>query len=491
MKNKKILSLVAVIILIFGVAPYFVGNTARENIEKQATLISQTPGYSLKVRDYQQGWFTSRAVLAYGFDEHTLNILGQSAKEADDNSIFNILKDGFVFEVNIAHGPVTFQNGVNFALMTMTGKLRDINHDAFRKIKEATKTDSFLNLFASVSYGGTTSIDMKSPGLKVDYSDMAGQKMIVDYSGINMQATINSALDEYNLHFNLDQLEMNLAEADIIFRQMVLNANGMKINDYLWLGSGETDAGEFTIRNPKARAMTVSFMDFGSEYNFRKESEDALTMHWNSNGRKIMASGVELEDFNLNLDINHLNIDAVTDYVKAIQESYQTADNKPPTPEEIAANTQIIAARVGEKIIKGSPELVINNLAFTMGDGYYESKGTLSIDGEGLENIQQLSDPIALNKRLAVLVNINFNKALAKAITEIAMKKQMAAGGVDITTMPPEQLDQMIDVQTSAALQNFVSQGYFIQDGEKYKTSFTMKDGQRLINAKPLPIPGM
>ncbi len=491
MKNKKVISLVIVIILIFGVAPYFVGNTARENIEKQAVLISQTPGYSLNIREYDQGWFTSRAVIAYGFDEHTLNILGKSEKKEDDKEIFNVLKDGFVFEVNIAHGPVTFQNGVNFAIMTMTGKLQDINHEAFRKIKEASKTDSFLNLFASVSYGGTTNIDMQSPSLKIDYSDIAGQKMIIDYSGMDMQATLNAALDEYNIHFNLDQLKMNLADADIIFKKMVISANGTKINDYLWLGSGETNAGEFTISNPKAKAMTMSFIDFDSEYSLLKESEDALTMNWKSDGRKIMASGVELENFKLDLDINHLDIAAITDYAKSIQESYQTADGKTPTPEEIAAKTQVIAIRVGEQIIKKSPELVINSLSFTMGEGYYKSDGTLSINGKGLENIQQLSDPIALNKRLAVLVNIDFNKALAKAITAIAMKKQMAAGGVDVATMPPEQLDQMIDVQSSAALQSFVNQGYFIQDGEKYTTSFRMKDGQRLINGKPLPIPGM
>ncbi|MCF6196760.1 MAG: YdgA family protein [Emcibacter sp.] len=481
MKNKKILAFGALLVIIFGVAPYFLGNIAKDNIEKQADLISSTPGYSLKIREYDQGWFTSHAVIAYGFDQHTIKVLKKSAKEDIDKNIINILKDGFVFDLEIAHGPVTFQNGVNLALLTMVGQLANTE-------SQSGKT---LDLFSSVSYGGATEININSPSLKIDYSDMIGQKMVVDYSDINLEASINAAVDEYDLHFAMDQLTLNMEGVSIAFEQFDLNANGQKINDYLWLGEGNSTAKKFNFNSTKDKNISLDLDGLNSNYIFRKENDTALTMHLGYNSDTLVVSGINFKDIMFDMDINHLNIEATTDYVKSIQEIYKNSDGKKLDPKDFEKKSKIILARAGEKALKDSPEVIINSYAFSMEDGSFNSDGKITFDGDGLENIQQLSDPVTLNKRLAVVANVNFNKSLAKAMTGIAIKKQLAAGGVDISSMPAEQLDQMIEVQTTTALQGFVNNGYIKQDGENYTTNFEMQNGQRLINGKTLAIPGM
>lgn len=481
MKNKKILTLVALLVLIFGVAPFFLGNMAKNTIDKQAALISSTPGYTVEIREYDQGWFTSHAVIAYGFDQHTLNILEKSAKEDSDKNVMNILKDGFVFDLEIAHGPITFQNGVNFALLTIVGQLASTEN-------QPGKT---LNLFSSVSYGGATEININIPSLKIDYSDIIKQKMVVDYSGINLKSSINAAFDEYDLHFALDQLTLNMEGASIVLEQMDLNADGQKINDYLWLGKGNTTAKKFIFNSTKDKNIALNLDGFTTDYSFRKESDTALTMNLNSSVSEVAISDIIIKDFQFDMDINHLNIEAMTDYVKSIQEIYQNSDGETLDPKKFEEKTKIISARVGEKVLKDSPELIINSYAFSIGDGSFNSDGKVTFDGNGLENIQQLSDPVTLNKRLTVVANVNFNKSLAKAITGIALKKQMAAGGVDIASMPAEQLGQMIEVQTTTALQGFVNNGYIKQDSENYTANFEMQNGQKLINGKALAIPGM
>ncbi len=481
MKNKKILAFVALLVIIFGVAPYFLGNIAKDTIEKQAALISSAPGYTLEIREYDQGLFTSHAVVAYGFDQHTLNILEKSAKKDSNKNVMNLLKDGFVFDLEIAHGPITFQNGINFALLTMVGQLASTE----------SQPGETLNLFSSVSYGGATEININSPSLKIDYSDMIKQKMVVGYSGINLEASINATADEYDLHFALDQLTLNMESASIVFEQMDLNADGEKINDYIWLGKGNTTAKKFKFNSTKDKNIALNLDGFTTDYSFRKESDTALTMNLNSSVSDVAISDIILKDFQFDMDINHLNIEAMTDYIKSIQEIYQNTDGKTLDPKEFEEKTKNISTRVGEKVLKGSPELIINSYAFSIGDGSFNSDGKITFDGNGLENIQQLADPVVLNKRLTLVANVNFDKSLAKAITGIAMKKQMAAGGVDIASMPAEQLDQMIEVQTTTALQGFVNNGYIKQDGKNYKANFEMQNGQRLINGKALAIPGM
>ncbi len=492
MKNKKPLTLILIIILIIAIAPYFVGNMAKENIEKQAAHISQMPGYTLEIRDYDQGWFSSHVIISYGFDEHTLNIMKNS--EDLDPAFFELLNKGVTLDVTVTHGPVTFQNGINFVLLTLSGEIQEIDHQAYRDFMAKANIDSLATTFVSVSYGGTTSIKVTSPPFKVDYSDIVGTKMVFDSAGIDMQGTINAAFDTYMVEGHLNKLAMEFEEGNMVFNEMDIHSNGNKINDFLWTGNGTTSMENFTIalksfKDSDPKNFDFSVYNITSDYDLSKESDDALKLNFMLNMDKITTDEIELDEFQLSFSLNHLNLDAITYYVKSINEIYQPQNGEIPTPEQTAANIELIATQVGEKLVKGSPELIINNFNFLMGEGFYNSNGTVTINGEGLENIKQLSDPIIMNERLAAIAKVKFNKALAVILTEIGLKKQLADGGVDLKTIPAEQFNQMVNVQSSGALQAFITQGYIQMDGEDYSTHFNMKNGQILINGKPLPIP--
>ncbi|VAX04866.1 hypothetical protein MNBD_ALPHA03-1596 [hydrothermal vent metagenome] len=497
MKNKKILSIVVGIIFIFAILPYFIGNIAKKNVAALAEEISQIPGYSLEIQTYDQGWFSSRAVVSYGFDEHTLNILGASIDEqkAFDKDAYDFLKKGFIFDIAIAHGPVTFQNGVNFALMSLSGTLQDIDHPEYYAIKENNSLASIFDLFASVSYLGNINFTASIPAFKTDNaSEMAKDKNLkqikMNFQGMNFQGNINSAIDEYTASFNLSGLSFQTSDASLSLKEISGHADGYKVNELLWLGKGSTKLDHINFSEP---IKNISFLinNITSEYNLDKESETALTMYFSTKVSDFTSQAIELKNIIVDMNINHISLEAITDYARSIQDSYQNIDGETPTAEQTAVNIQNIAARAGGKILKGSPELVINNLDFLMNDGFYKSKGILSFDGTTFENLAQLSDPIVLNKKLTVTSNITFDTALAKAIATIALKQQLAAGGVDVASMPSEQINQMINVQTTTALQTFINQGYLTQDGEEYSLDLEVKDGVRLINGKPLAIPGM
>jgi len=496
-KNKKILGLVVGIILIIVITPYFIGNIAKKNVAELAKEISQIPGYSLEIRTYDQGWFTSRAVISYGFDEHTLNILGASIDEQEefDKDTYEFLKDGFVFDITIAHGPVTFQNGVNFALMSLSGTLQDIDHPGYYAIKENNSLASIFDLFASVSYLGNINFTASIPAFKTDNaSEMAKDKNLkqikMDFHGMNFQGNINSAIDEYTASFNLSGLSFQTSDASLSLKDIKGHADGYKVNELLWLGKGSTNLGHINFSEP---IKNISFLinDITSEYNLDKESETALTMYFSAKVSDFISQAIEVNNIIVDMNINHISLEAITDYARSIQDSYQNLDDEMPTPEQTAANLQIIAARIGEKILKGSPEIIINNFDFFMNDGVFKSDGKLSFDGSELENVAQLSDPLVLNKKLVVTSHITFDAALAKAIATIGLKQQLTAGGMDMASMPPEQIDQMINTQVTTALQTFINQGYLTQDGETYSLDLEVKDGVRLINGKSLAIPGM
>ncbi len=497
MKNKKILSLIVGVILIFAIMPYFIGNMAKKNIAELAKEISQIPGYILEIQTYDQGWFSSRAVVSYGFDEHTLNILGASIDEQEgfDKDTYEFLKKGFTLDITIAHGPVTLQNGVNFALMSLSGTLQDIDHPEYYAIKENNNLISLFDIFASVSYLGNINFTASVPAFKADNASETAEDETVkhvrmNFQGMNFQGNINSAIDEYTASFSFPGLSFQTSEGSLSLTEISGHADGHKVNELLWLGKGSTNLGHINF-SETVKNISFSLNNITSEYNLDKESETALTMYFATKVSDFTSPDIELKNIIFDMNVNHLSLNAITDYARSIQDSYQTLDGETPTAEQTAANLQIIAARAGEKILKGSPEIIINNLDFLMNDGVFKSDGKLSFDGSELENIAQLSDPLVLNKKLVVTSHITFDTALAKAIATIGLKQQLTAGGMNMASMPPEQIDQMINTQVTTALQTFINQGYLTQDGEKYSLELEVKDGISLINGKPLAIPGM
>ena len=493
MKNKKTLGIVISVILIFAILPYFVGNIAKENIAEQAEKISQIPGYALEIRNYDQGWFTSSAVVSYGFDAHTQNILEASIDEKDpfDKDIYELLKKGLVFDITVAHGPITFQNGVNFALLTLVGRFQDIDNADYKNILANNNLASLLDIFSSVSYRGNTTIKATAPAFKADDAKTAVNLI---FSGMELQAIINAQQDKYDVIFNFAGSDIQSPKANLSLQGITAQATGTRMNDSLWLGKGSFSVGHFKSETAIS-GPAISFYNFSNEYDLSKESDTTLTMRLQSKVGRFVANediqDTELKEITLDFTLNHLNSEAITDYVKSVQESYQTLSDETPTAEQTAENIQIITTRTGEKILKGSPELVINKLGFLMNDGFYKSEGKLSFDGTDLENIAQLSDPQALNKKLAITSNVTFNMSLVKLIVKFRLKQRLATSGTDVASMPPEQIDQMVNVQAIAILQTFINQGYIMQNGEEYTLNFEMTDGNKLFNGKPLAIPGM
>jgi len=482
MKNRKLATALLVIIIILAAAPYFVGIMARDIIKKQARQITQMPGYSLKISDYEQGWFTSRVTMAFGFDQHTLNILAETSPEDQeiDQQTLKALKQGLVFDLTVSHGPVTFYNGLHFALLTLSGTLRDIDHESFKIFKEKAKIEKLLNLFVLVSYDGTTEMKINSPAFDADYSDIAGQKMIIDSAGMDFEVSINAAFDHYNADAHLDKFTIKASDGTVMINQLSMHAGGDKINDYLWMGNGAFSLGKFSIKTLENTLLSLTHFD--NNYTLARENDKALTMHISTNIGTLEGDDVNIKDVQLDLDLKHLDMAAITDYVKSIQDSYQLPDGSEPTHEQTAEDIQKIATRTGERLIRFSPELAINNLSLQLNGGSFRGDGVLSINGQGLKNIQQLSDPVALNKRLISRVNLKFDRKMARAIILLELKKRRLA---------EKQLDQAATAQTTVFLQNFITHGYLKQEGDKYYILFELKNGQRLINGQPLPIPGM
>ncbi|WP_138380214.1 YdgA family protein [Luteithermobacter gelatinilyticus] len=490
-KRLTLTSLLGVVVIILGVLPYFFGDKARETLEQQAAVISDIPGYALVIKDYEQGWFTSHVVFNFGFDAHTIEIMEESEAQNDaERVLLDLLKAGADFEATVAHGPVTFQNGLNFALLSLEGRLKDIDSQLYQDFRKLAGVPNFLNFHTVIAYNGVTTADVTSPAFKAALPTNQEQQITIESGGLTSHTTVNADVTHYVTEAKMPLFKFEATEGGIMLKDMYLSMQADRLNDYLWLGQGETEIGEITAL--VAGKSSFSLKNLKTTHEINRESDDTLQASLKMTLSQAGAGGNNVTDGILDLTFNRLDIDGLTRYVEEIQAISLTEDDQPPlTEEEIAQKTMDIISRTGFLLAQRSPEMSINSLKFKFGEGNFAGIGTVALKGEGLKKLETLNDPQTLLSRLAVDLTAGFDQALAEAIVTIGMKQQMAGTGIDMSHLPEEQLQQAVNIQTTLMLQTYVNQGLIVVDEENglYNAHIEIKNGQQLINGKPLDIP--
>ncbi|WP_417318958.1 YdgA family protein [Emcibacter sp.] len=489
----------AILVVIFGILPWFFGNMAHKKLEEQAVVVSKLPGYTLTIQEYDQGWFSSRAVFNLGFDEHMLEVFEKSEnKDNMDRTIMELFRHGMVFETDIAHGPVTFQDGINFALLTSKSNLQDFDTESFRIFKENSRIEYLLQGFSRVTYFGTIEGTFSSPAFSSRFTNPKGQEIVIDFGGFEGETTMEADLSYYDLEAVMPGVTISSQDGSFTIWTIRMEAEAERLNDYLWLGEGETSMKSVEFSAPGKAPFNLDKLKI--TYDMKKESDKdlsfALAFTIDKIAGKESAEATDeiiIEDIELDTVAHRLEIGALTEYVKGVQEvsslMYQTT-----SPEEQKAQAEALAQVIGsagQKLLLNSPELEIKALDFKFNGGSFDGDGVAKINAEGLTDAQALAVPEELTRRLDLDLTARFDQPLAEALVLMGMKKQMAASGMDMSALPPEQVKEAVGVQTSMMLQVYVQQGLIVA-GEKentFKSRIQIKDGQQMVNGKAIQLP--
>ncbi|WP_321389682.1 DUF945 family protein [Emcibacter sp.] len=499
MNKKRIIwaSVGVVLVIILGILPWFFGNMAHNKLEEQAATISEIPGYALTIREYDQGWFSSRALITYGFDQHMLDILEQSEQKSEmDQMMLELFRTGAEFEVDIAHGPVTFQNGISFALLSADGSLKGFDTDGYRDFQAQAAVPGFLNVEAEVSYLGATTLDMTSPKFTAVVTNDKGQEITITSGGLATKTTFSADITHYDTEGEMPLFTVTGTGETFILKKLSFEGSGDKVNDFIWLGEGETELGELSLTGPQGSFVASNFeIEYDLEQAGDNNIDFGMTLRlpqflFAPDDNKI--TGLDLKDILVDMSLNRLDEGALTDYVKGIKQLTNNMNvGSPEEQQQIQMQTLQVINDAGRRLLLNSPELDIRELAFKMDGGSFDGDGMVKINAEGLDNAMILSMPGELTKRLDLDLTARFDQPLAEAFVLMGMKKQMAATGIDMGFMPPEQLKEAVSIQTSLMLQTYAQQGLIVAGEEKntYQTRIQIKDGQQMVNGKAIQLP--
>ena len=157
---KKIFVVVS-LVLAFGLAgPKIIGYSMNQNISDFIANLNEMPGYQLKIKSLETGWFSTTAEVNVGFDPALLN--DGSMNLSDELMLKQLLNA----DVNISaqHGPLLTLNGFRLGLFSFNIEVDDIS---MREYLEYSENQSLYSVKGRTSFLGATSFTDSMPSFTI------------------------------------------------------------------------------------------------------------------------------------------------------------------------------------------------------------------------------------------------------------------------------------------------------------------------------------
>lgn len=462
--KKAVLVLVVLLLLVVLGGPFLAGNKARQTLDNMVTFLNNQPGYTAQWLEYRKGWLTTDARLSIAMDLPAMT--GDPSQDPQNPEL--------AFDVDINHGPILLTDG--FRLAWASGRV------VLGEALDGWLRDNLV-------------IENDAPFCTSDFTiPISGDVIFVD----NCQSAA-VALDDGEFRFESYEGEGTYQQNGLFEYQGVLPA-----------GRFETGDG-FMNMGPAEIAMTLDFsrvynntlvpgdfsLSLASLTGESKESDEynvsgfnvKSTLHFNddntmSNGTMEMslaeASGLDmsLKDLRFVFEFERISLAFWDSYTKKMQEITEAGDMT-------TVGSEMIGIMMTE-LLPAGPSISIPELRFTTDDGSMNVTADLDVSADAAQS----ADPMSIIQHISLQLDAVADKPLALSLSEQSTLKELQAEQFESGEMlDDEALDAQARDMAAMKLNMLVVQGMLVEEGNRYKTSFTFKDGVAVLNGQPIPLP--
>jgi uncharacterized protein YdgA (DUF945 family) len=467
---KKIIIPLAAIALVGLVGPKFTGNGINEGLDKVVASLNTAPGYMASIESRETSWFSSSAVINVGIDPVMFADLGLDATEMDT---FEDLSA--TINVTAQHGPFLTLNGLSLGLSAWKA---EVSESVFREFLAYAEDEKFYSLTGNVGLFGGASFADTIPEFIVIPQDGGDEE--ITFSGWNGKGTASSDSVAYSGTTDL----VTMSAEGVIFEMKSMTIELSLDSDWTAPMQGEfyNSINQFSIASinfdmpmldTKAQLEKL-IIDVNTE---KSEDGNLMDMAVNYAIESIEAPEFSGRDLVIKTEINNLE--------RAFFKAYQEASTKPAQMEQ--AMVDMIETKLLPQL-QASPEFNITEMSGNVADGNFSGKVMAKVSG--IDSLPEpLEDPAFWVSKAVIDSSLKLDKAMAIWVGEQVVFSQIqtdpnAAGMTDeeIRAIATEQVEGMLDMFTQQGMVTVNA------DGE-YEMTFTMQDGQAMLNGNPMPLP--
>nr|WP_297348728.1 YdgA family protein [uncultured Glaciecola sp.] len=467
---KKIIISVAAIALVGLVSPTFTGSVINEGLDNFVASLNTAPGYIATIESRETSWFSSAAVVSVGIDPVMFSDLGLDSAELGSAEDFSA-----TINVTAQHGLFLTLNGVGLGLSAWRA---EVNDSVFREFLAYAEDEKFYSVTGRVGLFGDVSFEDIMPKFTVITED--GGDEAITFSGWNGKGKASSDNTAYS--GATDLVTVNAEGVTFEMKSMTLEASF----DSDWTAPMQGDfynsVSQFAIASinfdmpmlDTSAKLEKLIVDVKTE-----KSEDGRLMDMSVNYaiESIDAPEFSGRDLVIKTEVNNLE--------RAFFKAYQEASTKPAQMEQ--AMLDIIETKLLPQL-QASPEFNITEMSGNVADGNFSGKVMTKVTG--IDSLPEpLEDPAFWISKAVMDANLTLDKAMALWIGEQVIASQIQADP-NAANMTNEEIRAIAVEQVEGMIGMFTQQGMITvnADGE-YEMTFTMQDGQAMLNGNPMPLP--
>ena len=453
--------IVALIVGIVVGGALYTGNQTQKQLDELVAMVNANPGYQASWRRYDKGLFATEAVM-----DVSLSI--QPTQPAFTMPL--------VFSLN--HGPLIFGDG--FKQGMFSGHVR-MSEDMSQELKSQIQAKGEGPIYEAqvfMSLSGRIEIHDRSLPIEAKLGDNA-TLTITAYEGSGVitrddQLTYSGSFPE------LIYVEDGKTLVHAKHMQLSMAADFAKsVGANLMPGSMVVSMAQLQGEGPGGEQFELENFSFGTQVEFT-DADTLANIVMKTGFDSFKGLGEDITNVSFSLALKRISVEFIKAYQKSMTDAMEQGGNQQ------LAMMQLMGPLMSDLIPQG-PIIEIQNSGFQSAEGAFFMNAVAKIDGDKAKSV---TNPLMMFGAVDVDARMEISKALLnKWMKRKAMSAAMAENATVEEPLDAAQIEERVDTQTEMQLNLLVIQKMLVDEGEKYTSKFTIKEGKALVNGTPAPIP--
>ena len=462
--NKLALVAAALLVLTLLALPPIVGSITEARVRERVEAIDASPSVAAELTSFDGGWFRSRATIELALAPDGVAALPDAAGAPGGLGLLPIV-------VDFAHGPIAVLDGVHFGWSKAIVRA-DAAAPSIADLEQTLGVPYLFEFRSRTCYWGKLDFDADAPLFELPIVDA-----LLTFSG----ATLAGTFDAPRLVADAQIGSVALASPTGTFTVSGLQATVDNVlrSQYVLPGESMFSIASISASGPlQGAAPTFEATNLRVRSNVEVDAAGELfDMRVNYDLDSIRFEDHELTAGAVELRARNLNAAAIEAYGALVSDAAA-----------IGSEPASIVASLGphlERALKAGPTVALDPVRFRYDDEPFEGRIEITAKPARLPPAGTLSldNALMLLALLDVNAEIRVSKTLARNLAMLTARLQLAGD----ESIPPDQLDYVVEAQSGVVLTILVGQGMLIEDGDNYRSSLDYTDGALTLNGGPLP----
>ena len=461
------------LIVALALCPFFIGMLIEDQLKSLAKSIPLIHGVRVELVHYHRGWLHSTAQFQLRLvDSKVTQLLDQDAVAGEPLTLSLAQK--------IYHGPVIFytdelSNDWKLALTRAIIK----NRLQLAVVEEAHWQEvfpyrQFFSGLSRISFLGEINGQLQTHTLSLRGKQAEVQ---VDVNGVMLEWSLASEEDHLTATLTVDQIEYQNKEQKTTISELTLENDYQLNEENLWLGDSKLAINFIAIAAQGITYLQARELELITH---SKRMANVITSAITVNLQQGFLDQVSYGPGTMSIVFRNIDVPAMVKIKQLISafQQHQVGTSNATVQEQRLGNKEL-----QQKIAEILPDLLGHGLQLAISPAYLETpQGELTFQGfitfpDNRHGQQQKVDLDWLISRSDGTLTVKVPQALAPVLIEL-LRAQPGASKLPFALAAEKNNETL--------LANWLQQGILVEKGENYFFSISYKQGQLLLNGRPL-----